>query len=57
MASNNTSMYSFWKQSIAFRLIVKELAFYKNDLEIENFFIVGMLYDIDQIILRSKLLL
>jgi HD-like signal output (HDOD) protein len=48
-------MKSFWKHSIACGLIVRELATYKSNLDPEKFFIAGMLHDVGQIILCSKL--
>ena len=46
---------SFWEHSIACGLIARELASYKSNLEPEKFFVAGMLHDIGQIILCSKL--
>ena len=49
------NMESFWEHSIACGLIAKELASYKSNLEPEKFFVAGMLHDIGQIVLCSKL--
>jgi HD-like signal output (HDOD) protein len=49
------NMESFWQHSIACGLIARELASYKSSLEPEKFFVAGMLHDIGQIILCSKL--
>jgi HD-like signal output (HDOD) protein len=49
------NMESFWEHSIACGLIARELASYKSNLDSEKFFIAGMLHDIGQIVLCSKL--
>ncbi|MBT5470107.1 MAG: HDOD domain-containing protein [Nitrospina sp.] len=49
------NMESFWKHSIACGLIAKELASLKKGLEPEKFFVAGMLHDIGQVILCTKL--
>lgn len=49
------NMESFWEHSIACGLIARELASYKSNLESEKFFVAGMLHDIGQIVLCSKL--
>ena len=46
---------SFWKHSIACGLIARELASYNEDLDTEKFFVAGMLHDIGQILLCTKL--
>lgn len=48
-------MRSFWQHSIACGLIARELASYKEDMAREKFFIAGLLHDIGQIILCTKL--
>jgi len=49
------NMESFWQHSIACCLIARELASYNENLEPEKFFVAGMLHDIGQIILCTKL--
>lgn len=49
------NMESFWQHSIACGLIAKELASYKKHLEPEKFFVAGMLHDLGQVILCTKL--
>ncbi len=49
------NMESFWQHSIACGLIAKELASLNKNLEPEKFFIAGMLHDIGQVILCTKL--
>jgi HD-like signal output (HDOD) protein len=46
---------SFWKHSIACGLTAKKLASYNEILEPEKFFVAGMLHDIGQVVLCSKL--
>ncbi len=49
------NMESFWEHSIACGLIARELASHRNNLDPEKFFVAGMLHDIGQIVLCSKL--
>ncbi|MBC8282178.1 MAG: HDOD domain-containing protein [Nitrospinae bacterium] len=46
---------SFWEHSIACGLIARKLAYYKSNLDPEKFFVAGMLHDIGQIVLCTKL--
>ena len=49
------NMESFWQHSIACGLIARELSSYKENLDSEKFFVAGMLHDIGQLILCTKL--
>lgn len=49
------NMESFWQHSIACGLIARKLASYNEHLDTEKFFIAGMLHDIGQLVLSTKL--
>ena len=49
------NMESFWKHAIACGLIARKLASYNEHLEQEKIFVAGLLHDIGQVILCTKL--
>jgi HD-like signal output (HDOD) protein len=49
------NMESFWKHSIACGLIARKLASYNEHMDPEKYFVAGMLHDIGQIVLCTKL--
>ena len=49
------NMESFWQHAIACGLIARKLASYNEVLDPEKFFVAGMLHDIGQIVLCTKL--
>ena len=49
------NMESFWQHAIACGLIARKLASYNENLDPEKIFVAGMLHDIGQVILCTKL--
>ncbi len=49
------SMASFWRHSIACGIIARALATWRREVNVERFFVAGMLHDIGQLIIATLL--
>lgn len=49
------SMASFWRHSIACGIIARALATWRREVNVERFFVAGMLHDIGQLIMATML--
>lgn len=49
------NMTSFWRHSIACGMIARGLATYRREINVERFFVAGMLHDVGQLVLCTSI--
>lgn len=54
ISSGMVSMNSFWRHSIACGVTARVIAVYKHEINVERFYVMGLLHDIGQLIMFTK---